>query len=119
MLLDKAKKDLTDARDEADDAQRGAITMFNEQKRYESHIQRLQSEVHRSSSFLLHYLLDEPRIVSAECATRSASIRLMRIRIKTCVIKESTSSGNSIAPRLKIIGQWKNETPLSWICDHY
>jgi len=54
--------------------------MFNEQKRYESHIQRLQSEVHRSSSFLLHYLLDEPRIVSAECATRSASIRLIRMK---------------------------------------
>ena len=34
MLLDKANKDLTDARGEADDAQRGAITMFNEQKRY-------------------------------------------------------------------------------------
>jgi hypothetical protein len=40
-LLEKARKDLADARDEADDAQRGAITMFNEQKRYESHIQRL------------------------------------------------------------------------------
>ena len=38
-LLDKAKKDLADARGEADDAQRGAITMFNEQKRYESHNQ--------------------------------------------------------------------------------
>ena len=43
-LLDKAKKDLADARGEADDAQRGAITIFNEQKRYESHIQRLQFE---------------------------------------------------------------------------
>ena len=41
MLLDKANKDLTDARGEADDAQRGAITMFNEQKRYELNIQRL------------------------------------------------------------------------------
>ena len=29
-LLDKAKKDLADARGEADDAQRGPITMFNE-----------------------------------------------------------------------------------------
>jgi predicted nucleic acid-binding Zn-ribbon protein len=42
--------DVTDARGEADDAQRGAITMFNEQKRYESHIQRLQSDVHRANS---------------------------------------------------------------------
>jgi len=49
--------------------------MFNEQKRYESHIQRLQSEVHRSSSFLLHYLLDEPRIVSAECATQRVNLQ--------------------------------------------
>ena len=31
MLLDKDGKDLKDARRETDDAQRGAITMFNEQ----------------------------------------------------------------------------------------
>jgi phage shock protein A len=49
-LLEKARKDLADAKDEADDAQRGAITKFNEQKRYESHIQRLQSEVYRANS---------------------------------------------------------------------
>ena len=49
-LLEKARKDLADARDLADDAQRGAVTMFNEQKRYESHIQRLQSDVHRANS---------------------------------------------------------------------
>jgi phage shock protein A len=30
--------------------QRSALNMFNEQKRYESHIQRLQSDVHRASS---------------------------------------------------------------------
>jgi hypothetical protein len=50
QLLDKAKKDLAEARSEADDAHRGAISIFNEQKRYESHIQRLQSEVHRANS---------------------------------------------------------------------
>jgi ketosteroid isomerase-like protein len=33
MLLDKADKDLKDARDEAADAQRGAIAMFNDQVR--------------------------------------------------------------------------------------
>jgi chromosome segregation ATPase len=38
-LLGKARKDLADARDMANDAQRGAVTMFNEQKRYESYIQ--------------------------------------------------------------------------------
>ena len=43
MLLGKAGKDLKDARGEADDAQRGAITMFNEQK-------RLQSDVHRANT---------------------------------------------------------------------
>jgi len=42
MLLDIAKKDLADAR--------SAITMFNKHKRHESHIQRLQSEVHRANS---------------------------------------------------------------------
>jgi phage shock protein A len=42
-LLEKARK-------EADDAQRGAVAMLNEQKRYESHIQRLQSDAHRSNS---------------------------------------------------------------------
>jgi len=31
-------------------AQRGAITMFNKQKRYELHIQRLQSDVHRANT---------------------------------------------------------------------
>ena len=50
MILDKVGKDLKDARGEADDAQRGAITMFNEQKRYELNIQRLQSDVHRANS---------------------------------------------------------------------
>jgi len=50
QLLDKVKKDLAEARGEADDAHRGAISIFNEQKRYESHIQRLQSEVHRANS---------------------------------------------------------------------
>jgi chromosome segregation ATPase len=39
-ILQKANKELNDAREEADDAQRGAMTMFNEQKRHESHIDR-------------------------------------------------------------------------------
>ena len=50
VLLDKVNKDHKDARGEADDAQRGAITMFNEQKRYELIIQRLQSDVHRATT---------------------------------------------------------------------
>ena len=50
ILLDKVKHDLRDARGETDDAQRGAITIFNEQKRYELNIQRLQSDVHRANT---------------------------------------------------------------------
>jgi phage shock protein A len=37
-------------REKTDDAQWGATSMFNEQKRYESNIQRLQSEVYRANS---------------------------------------------------------------------
>jgi methyl-accepting chemotaxis protein len=47
-LLEKAKQELKDAQDEADDAQHGAITMFNEQKHHESHIDRMQDDVHRA-----------------------------------------------------------------------
>jgi len=43
MLLNKANNDLNDARGDA-------ITMFNEQKRYELNIQRLLSDVHRANS---------------------------------------------------------------------
>jgi len=50
ILIDKIKHDLRDARGEANDSQRGAITMFNEQKRYELNIQRLQSDVHRANT---------------------------------------------------------------------
>jgi len=50
MLLNKANNDLNDARGEADNAQRDAITMFNEQKRYELNIQRLLSDAHRANS---------------------------------------------------------------------
>jgi hypothetical protein len=49
ILIDKIKHDLRGAREEADDAQRGVITMFNEQKRYELNIQRLQSDVNGGS----------------------------------------------------------------------
>jgi hypothetical protein len=41
-LLEKANKELKEVRDEADDAQHCAITMFNDQKRHESHIDRMQ-----------------------------------------------------------------------------
>ncbi len=47
-LLDKTTQDLREAHEMADDAQRGAVTMFNEQKRYELSIQRLQSDVHQA-----------------------------------------------------------------------
>ena len=47
-LLDKTTQDLREAHEVADDAQRGAVTMFNEQKHYELSIQRLQSDVHQA-----------------------------------------------------------------------
>jgi hypothetical protein len=40
-------KKVTKECDDANDAQRGAISMFSESKRYESDIHRLQSEVHQ------------------------------------------------------------------------
>ena len=49
-LIEKLKKDHDDSKSEADDAHRGAISIFNEQKKHETHIQRLQSEVHRANS---------------------------------------------------------------------
>ena len=48
--IEKLRKDRDDSRSEADDAHRGAISIFNEQKKHESHIQRLQAEVHRANS---------------------------------------------------------------------
>jgi phage shock protein A len=41
------KKECDDARE---DALRDAITIINEQKRYESHIYRLQSDVHQANN---------------------------------------------------------------------
>jgi hypothetical protein len=49
-LLQKNKKERDGAREEADDAQRGAVTMFNEQKSHESPIDLMQSEVHRANN---------------------------------------------------------------------
>jgi uridine kinase len=43
------KKVTADVHDEANDAQRGAITMFNEQKRHETHMDRMKDDVHRAN----------------------------------------------------------------------
>jgi chromosome segregation ATPase len=48
-LLKKATKERNDAHDEANDAQRGAITMFNEQKHHETHKDRMKDDVHRAN----------------------------------------------------------------------
>jgi len=93
MLLDKANKDLTDARGEADDAQRGAITMFNQQKRYKSHIQSLQSDVHRANSAV------------EKMRTKAVGLRMKNQDVRD---KRANLQRNSITP-----------TILSWICDHY
>ena len=44
--IETLRKERDDSRSEADDAHRGAISIFNEQKKHESHIQRLQAEIH-------------------------------------------------------------------------
>jgi hypothetical protein len=64
ILIDKMKHDLREAREEADDAQRGAVTMFNEQKRYELNRQRLQSDVHQA------------RTASDKMRTEAVSLRM-------------------------------------------
>jgi uridine kinase len=48
-LLKKVTKERDDVHDEANDAQRGAVTMFNEQKRHETHMDRMKDDVHRAN----------------------------------------------------------------------
>ena len=67
--------------------------MFNEQKRYESHIQRLQSDVHRANS------------------------AVEKMRMKNQVVRDERANLQRQFDSAEL--QWKNETPLSWICDHY
>jgi uncharacterized coiled-coil DUF342 family protein len=43
VTIAKLRKERDEARSEADDAHRGAISIFKEQKKHESHIQRLQT----------------------------------------------------------------------------
>jgi len=50
ITITKLRKERDEARSEADDAHRGAISIFNEQKKHESHIQRLQADIHRANS---------------------------------------------------------------------
>ena len=50
VTIEKLRKERDDSRSKADDAHRGAISIFNEQKKHESHIQRLQAEIHRANS---------------------------------------------------------------------
>jgi hypothetical protein len=57
--LQKVKKEPDDAQEEANDTERGAITMFNESKRYESHIERLQSEIHQANEGRGHPLEEQ------------------------------------------------------------
>jgi hypothetical protein len=49
-LLRRSTKECDDLRDETKDVQRGATTLFDEQKRYKSHIQRLQSDKMRDEA---------------------------------------------------------------------
>lgn len=48
--LRKVTKERDDAQEEANDTHRGAISLFNESKRYEFHSGEVHSEVHRANN---------------------------------------------------------------------
>jgi Co/Zn/Cd efflux system component len=72
-LHQKAKKECNDAREEADDVQRGAITVFNEQKRHDSHIERMQSDVHRAIIAVDKMREESVRLRSMTCKRKGPS----------------------------------------------
>ena len=76
-LLRRSRKECNDLRDEANDAQRGAITMLDEQKRYESHIQRLQSDVYRANN-----AMDKMRDEAVRLRSKNYDLRDERSRMK-------------------------------------
>ena len=69
-LLRRSMKECDDLRDETKDVQRGAITMFDEQKRYKSQIQRLQSDVHRANT-----AMDKMRDEAVRLRSKSDDLR--------------------------------------------
>jgi chromosome segregation ATPase len=76
-LLRRSMKECDDLRDETKDVQRGAITMFDEQKRYKSHIQRLQSDVHRANT-----AMDKMRDEAVRLRSKNDDLRDERSRMK-------------------------------------
>jgi predicted RNase H-like nuclease (RuvC/YqgF family) len=86
-LLEKARK-------EADDAQRGAIAKFNEQKRYKSHIQRLQSDTHRFSN-----AVDKMRTEAVSLRSKINDLRDERSNLERQLEFEIADSRAAIAER--------------------
>jgi len=76
-LLRRSMKECDDLRDETKDVQRGAITMFDEQKRYKSHIQRLQSDVHRANT-----AMDKMRDEAVRLRSKNDDLRDERSHMK-------------------------------------
>jgi len=83
-LLRRSMKDCHDLRDETSDTQRGAITMFDEQKRYESRIQRLQSDIHRANTAMdkTNTAMDKMRDEAVRLRSKNNDLRDERSRIK-------------------------------------
>jgi chromosome segregation ATPase len=76
-LLRRSTKECDDLRDETKDVQRGATTLFDEQKRYKSHIQRLQSDVHRANT-----AMDKMRDEAVRFRSKNDDLRDERSRTK-------------------------------------
>jgi len=76
-LLRRSMKECDDLRDETKDVQRGAITLFDEQKRYKSHIQRLQSDFHRANT-----AMDKMRDEAVRFRSKNDDLRDERSRTK-------------------------------------
>ena len=76
-LLRRSMKECHDLRDETSDAQRGAITMFDEHKRYESRIQRLQSDIHRANT-----TMDKMKDEAVRLRSKNNDLRDERSRMK-------------------------------------
>ena len=76
------------------DAQRGAITMFDEKKRYESHIQRLQSDVHRANT-----AMDKMRDEAVHLWSKNNDLRDERSRMKQQQEDDDTAGQMVLADR--------------------
>ena len=97
-LLEQIRKELAVVRDMVDDAQRGAVTMFNEQKRYESYIERLTNDVHRANS-----AVDKMRTESVNLRLKIQDVRDERGRLQQRFDEAEVDNQRAIEERDSII----------------